>query len=249
MTTQISPNTTSVATEQSIARPTEYSQKDVISYWAEYIRAELGYGPGQKMEKVFGEAMAEYGVYLQRVPEGIISSGYNLKEDGTPNIMSGSLHFYLEIHAGIRGLVGITDYTTGMPIKNQAFIQVFVNQSDKAYADELIAAQFVSDIILRPELNKDVVRFELVVPGSNLCQKLMSMDKVKDLTQIPVVLPVEGKASDQNRSQAASAKRVATRQVNGTTIYNQTSSDATVRQLEESSLKAAALNFLSKFGS
>lgn len=217
MTTQ-QINTTNAATS-TVARPLSYKDKSAVSFWAEYIRSENGVDAGEKFEH-FGMAMTEYGVYLQRIPSGIISNGYITKADGTPQLFSGAYSFYIEIDAGMGGLKGIIDYRTGLPIQNQAFVQVFVPSKDKDYADSLIQQGMVNHVLVRPNVNSSVVRFELVNPNSNLCQQFMQRDGVSSVKEIPVVLPVEGKASDISAEDARNAKRMMTRESNGTQVYN-----------------------------
>ena len=201
------------------ARPTSYNDHDAVSYWAQHVRDENGAEAGDRLDH-FGAAMATYGVYLQRIPLGIISNGYITKADGTPQLFSGALSMYVEIDAGMRGLAGILDYRTGLPIGNQSFIQVFIPLKDKEYADSLIELGFIKNLILRPNVNSSVVRFELVNPNSKLGEQFMERDGVNSLKEIAVVLPVEGKASDISYEDAAKVKRVMTRQVNGTDAYS-----------------------------
>ena len=108
-------NTAAIAS--STARPTSYGDHDVVSYWAQHLRDENGAEAGDRLDH-FGAAMSTYGVYLQRIPLGIIGNGYIAKADGTPQLFSGAYSMYVEIDAGMRGLAGIIDYRTGLPISN-----------------------------------------------------------------------------------------------------------------------------------
>lgn len=217
MSTQI--NTTSAATTESSLRPTSYDQVDLINTWVDTIRTNLNADTGETIDN-FGGAMKQYGVYLQRIPAGIISTGYVLGNDGQPKLFSGSYSFYVEIDNGMSGLSGVIDYRTGMHIQHQSFIQVFVPAKDKEYADSLIEQGMVSNLLVRPNLNSTVVRFELVNHTSALCKQMMERDGVSKRSQVAVVLPVESKGSDLSYEDASNIKRAISREDNGTSAYN-----------------------------
>lgn len=228
MSTQI--NTTSAATSNLNVRPTSYDQTDLINNWVETIRVNLNADLGENIED-FGSAMKQYGVYLQRIPAGIISNGYVLGKDGQPQLFSGSYSIYVEIDGGMQGLSGVIDYRTGRHIQHQSFIQVFVPAKDKEYADSLIEQGMVSNVLVRPNLNSTVVRFELVNPSSSMAQQLMQRDNVSKPSQVAVVLPVESKGSDLSFEDASNIKRTISREANGTSAYNKASKVGILRSL------------------
>lgn len=229
MSTQI--NTTSAATSsEAIIRPTSYSQVDLINHWVETIRVNMNSDIGETVDN-FGGAMKQYGVYLQRIPAGIISNGYVLDKDGQPQLFSGAYSFFIEIDNGMGGLSGVMDYRTGIHIQHQSFIQIFVPTKEKEYADSLIEQDMVSNTLVRPNLNSKVVRFELVNPNSNMAQQLMQRDGVSKPSQVAVVLPVESKGSDLSYEDASNIKRTINRENNGTSAYNKGSKIGMLRNL------------------
>jgi hypothetical protein len=229
MTTSI--NTESAATSAINMAPLSYDDKNAISAVAEAIREELGLRPGQELTS-FGDAMAAYGHELLRVPTGIIN-GYKTKADGTPKLLSGFRTFVVEIKHGLRGLKGIVDYRTGNEIENQAFVQVFIKAADWNLADDLISQGMVFDLVIRPVVTNNVVRFELVDTSSKLGKSLMQIGGYSNVASIPVVLPVEAKANDQTTEGAQTAARMTAREENGTEVYNLTSTNPVVRKIQE----------------